>query len=122
MSNNFNYEKAKVKKKIYVSHPYRGKTGTIQEVKKNVNEITEICRELLLNRNDIIIISPVHMYSFMTYSDDQELVLEKCSELLLMCDEIWLYGEWKNSEGCVYEEQLAKKHDIITKDMNGKVD
>lgn len=100
------------KKVIYVSHPYRGKTGSIEEINDNLEKINDICRELILTKNDVIVISPIHNYSFMNSNDDQNLILDKCTELLHLCDELWLYGDWINSEGCNYEKEIAKKLNI----------
>lgn len=98
-------------RRIYVSHPLRnGKTGDelIGEVERNRKEVTRICSNLLSERDDILIISPIHAFSFIPPTGRQDQVFEQCKSLLELADELWVYGDWHNSEGCKIEIKYAE--------------
>ena len=96
-------------KHVYVAHPFRGKTGGPDEVKRNVESATLICRKISQANPDILIFSPIHAFSFMTVSDPQERVLNQCVEMVKTVDEVWVYGDRRNSEGCMMEISAAKE-------------
>ncbi len=87
-------------KKIYVIHPYQNKP-------ENFEIITEICRKLA--KRGYLPISPVHSFSYLNDLVEEErlLALEFCEELLTMCDEVWVFGDWEKSEGCKRELKAA---------------
>ena len=101
----------KDKRKIYISHPLRnGKTGDelIAEVEKNRKKVSQICSDLLHERDDILILSPIHAFGFISPTGDQTQAFEQCKSLLELADELWVYGDWRNSEGCRIEIQYAE--------------
>lgn len=90
-------------KKIYVAHPYQGKT-------ENYQAISNICRRLV--NFGVMPISPVHAFNFLNdkVPEDRIRALTFCAKL---ADEVWLFGEWEKSEGCRREIQVAV-HELIT--------
>jgi len=87
-------------KKIYVAHPFGGK-------RQNMQAITHICQRLV--NFGIMPISPVHSFSFLNdkVPEDREKALVFCEELVETCDAIFLFGEWRNSDGCIRERNVA---------------
>jgi hypothetical protein len=83
---------------VLISHPYTDDpTGTNKRV-------DTICRELE-ERDGILPISPLHLFSFMENDDKREEILQVCFRLIDICDEVWIYGD---SEGCRREAKYAK--------------
>ena len=87
-------------KKIYVAHPFQGK-------RPNYQAITHICQRLV--KFGVMPISPVHAFSFLNdkVPEDREKALVFCEELIDTADEIWFFGDWKNSVGCTRECTVA---------------
>lgn len=87
-------------KKIYVAHPYLGK-------KQNKEAITHICRALV--KLGIMPISPVHAFGFLhdNIPEEREKALGFCCELVETADELWLFGDWERSDGCLIERNVA---------------
>ena len=85
-------------KRIFISHPYK------DDPKGNKKLVDTICRELE-ERDDILPISPLHLFSFMENDDKREEILQVCFRLIDICDEVWVYGD---SEGCRREVKYAK--------------
>jgi len=85
-------------KRVFISHPYK------DDPKGNKKRVDTICRELA-EKDDILPISPLHLFSFMEDDDNREEILRVCFRLIDICDEVWIYGD---SEGCRREAQYAK--------------
>jgi hypothetical protein len=90
-----------MKKLVYVAHPLRG------DVPGNMERIEEIMRELSEEHLDCNFFSPLHGFSFHTPAEDQALVMERCLDMLDRCDELWVFGDWSDSEGCRREIRHA---------------
>ncbi|ADE57257.1 DUF4406 domain-containing protein [Aminobacterium colombiense] len=101
-------------KKIYIAHPLRGKNADIETVFENNITVDTICQNLsaIVENKDILILSPVHAFSFVSAVGDQKWVLGQCRKMLSLADEIWVFGDWENSEGCKIEIEHAKKLNI----------
>lgn len=101
-------------KKVYIAHPYRGKNGTLEEIERNLKNIDIICRNLSddESNSETLLLSPLHTLSFYNHTDDQNMVLRKCKQLMTICDELWVFGDWKYSEGCKEEITVATKLNI----------
>jgi hypothetical protein len=85
-------------KRVFISHPYK------DDPKGNKKRVDTICRELA-EKDDILPISPLHLFSFMEEDDDnREEILQVCFRLIDICDEVWIYGD---SEGCRKEREYA---------------
>lgn len=89
-------------KKVYIAHPLRG-----AEREKNVEEVTRICQKITELFPDVLPISPIHSFSFLDDcgAEGEKKALELCLEMVKTCDELWLFGDWRNSEGCVAENR-----------------
>ena len=85
---------------IYVAHPYQGKM-------QNKEAITHICQRL--TKLGVMPVSPIHAFGFLhdNIPSERHRALEFCEELLTMSDELWLFGEWEKSDGCVFEKAVA---------------
>ena len=83
-------------KKVYVAHPFQGKRESMQA-------ITHICQRLV--KFGIMPISPVHAFSFLNdkVPEDREQALRFCEELIDTADEVWFFGDFNKSEGCMRE-------------------
>lgn len=98
-------------KKIYVAHPLRGADGLPETIAANRAAADELLRNLvaIYEGREVLFFSPIHVFSYFPADGDQAEVLERCGELLLLCDELWVFGEWKASQGCRYEVALAEE-------------
>ena len=87
-------------KKIYVAHSYRG-------LRSNYQAITHICRNLV--KMGVLPISPIHAFGFLHDNIKKERLkaLEFCCELVETADELWLFGDWGRSDGCLIERNAA---------------
>lgn len=101
-----------MKKLIYISHAYGGK-------EENIKEIEEIIKKLY-SRPELIenycFISPVHNYECLYKDYDNENYytgLGFCLDLLLYCDEMWVFGDYKGSKGVIGEIDLAVEKNIF---------
>jgi hypothetical protein len=86
---------------VYVAHPYRGDEA------ENRERVGEIMRELNKDFPEVLFLSPIHAFGWL--GDDHDRALALCRRLLAMADEIWLFGDWRHSEGCLMERDEAKK-------------
>lgn len=93
----------------YIAHPLRGeKPYTDQQVTDNFAKINNICRKLVFEKDYIIPISPIHTFNFITpFELDEEVIMDFCYSLMNACDEVWVFGDWKNSVGCLMEIKKA---------------
>ena len=99
------------KRKIYVSHPLRnGKSGAelLPMVEHNRKVVSEICKNILQRHKDILILSPIHAFGFISPLGNQTAAFDQCRAMLELADELWVYGDWQNSEGCRMEIKYAE--------------
>lgn len=92
-------------RKIYIAHPLLGDND---DPRKNKHRVSEICREIAGKYPNILILSPIHAFSFLS-SLDRERPLALCRKLLSLADELWVFGDWQTSEGCRKEVEWAKE-------------
>lgn len=95
----------KYKKVVYISHPYEGKC-------ENLNNIQEIVFKLIKGYPDHLFLSPVHCFGFEYNMLDYNQGLNECLWLLAKSDEMWVFGDYKNSKGCLAEIEFCKNHAI----------
>lgn len=88
--------------KVYICHPFQGN-------KINYEAITQLCRNLAKTRSDIVPISPVHAFGYLDDNKHRKIALMYCLALLEACDEVWVYDEWQESEGCCLEVGRASE-------------
>ena len=97
--------------RVYVCHPLRGPEPYSRErTKANQAAVTEICRRIFEERTAIPF-SPLHAFSFLDplSAIPHNNVMAMCFQLLESSDEVWVYGEWVASKGCLEEIKLATK-------------
>jgi len=89
---------------VYIAHPLRG------DVRGNTARASELCRKISREFPDIVVVCPLMSFSFLDDENPEERqkAIVYCLELLSRCDELWLAGDWKNSEGCRKELRHAK--------------
>lgn len=86
---------------IYIAHPLRG-----SEV-KNRRRVSDILRELDRDYPEHLFLSPIHTFSWLGEDHDRALTL--CRRLIAQADELWLFGDWRHSKGCLIERREAKR-------------
>ena len=96
-------------KKVYIAHPFR------DDPSSNLNKVGKICREIIKRCPDIVPVSPLHLFCYLSPEED---VMDRCLALLESCDEVWFYGDWVKSEGCRTEYQAAVNLNIFAVDKN----
>lgn len=92
-------------KRVYIIHPFQGK-------EENRKKIDQICRAVA--NMGFLPVSPVHAFGFLNDSvlEERHRALSFCDELIKVCDQAWLFGDWENSEGCRREIRTVKKAGI----------
>lgn len=96
-------------KRVFISHPFAG------DPERNRKEVEKICKEIVATHEEIIPISPLHMFSFFKVEAEnyREEIMSICFDLIDFCDEVWIYGE---SKGCRREwEYAVKKNKEVVK-------
>ena len=77
-------------------------------MEQNRKKVSQICMNILRDRDDILILSPIHAFGFLPVGTEESRALEQCRALLELADELWVYGDWQNSEGCKIEIRFAE--------------
>ena len=88
---------------IYVAHPYGGSEANKEHVEKHLKML------FLLNPEETFV-SPIHSFGFLYEVVDYETGLEYCFDLLATCDEMLVFGDYKNSRGCLAEIVYCEDH------------
>lgn len=92
-------------KTIYISHPYGG-------LKENKNKVSSIILHLMNEYPDYLFISPIHAFGF-AYNDlSYEKGLDYCLQMLNFSNEMWVFGDYKNSIGCNKEIEYCENNNI----------
>lgn len=107
-------------KKVYIVHPLRKGTQNIGEIARNINRITHICTSISKTHPEFLILSPIHAFSFISSLGPQDWVLSQCRALLELADEVWVFGDWQESEGCRMEVEHARKLGITVVFESGR--
>lgn len=98
--------------KIYIAHPFGGE-------QENKERVEDIVTDLVKKNEDLIYISPIHMFGYLYDTVSYEQGMEWCLEMLDTCDCLVLASdEWVNSRGCNMEVDFAKDKgiDVLTLD------
>jgi hypothetical protein len=100
-------------KKVYISHPLRGDTDrdvpNYRILFNNMKRIDKVCRYITRYYSDVLPLSPVNAFSFFEPFFDDDKALEMCLKLIELADEMWVFGDWKTSEGCRKEIERARE-------------
>lgn len=95
----------KYHKVVYISHPYSG-------IKENRLKIEGIIKELIQKHHGYLFLSPVHSFGYLYNSVDYDAGIEYCLWLLGKSDEMWVFGDYKKSRGCLIEIKYCDECDI----------
>ena len=98
-----------MKKYAFISHPFAG-----NEI-ENRNNVDAICRKLL--DENIVPISPLHLFGFYSEDKDRGEIMEVCKYLIDMCDQVYVYGD---SPGCNEELRYAIRRNKPVKILFGE--
>lgn len=90
---------------IYVSHPFQNKPENVKDIEYYITMLEPIYK-------DYVFVSPVHCFGFMYEKMSYEDGLNWCLQLLSVCDEMWVCGDYENSTGCCAEIEFCKDHYI----------
>ena len=101
-------------KSVYIAHPLRG------NIQGNIEKVTSICKSIIAN-GEVVPFSPIHAFGFMSVDGDQSQVMGYCLELLSKVDELWVFGDWSESEGCYTEVAFAFHNKIPIQFMDQRV-
>lgn len=99
-----------MRKKVYIAHPYDG-------LEHNKINVENIIKDLIKKHDDVLFISPIHLFGYLYYDVPYEEGMEYCLEILKECDELWLCKGWEGSRGCCMEFDYATEHCIPIKFM-----
>jgi hypothetical protein len=89
-----------MKKMVFISHPCAG------NIEGNRKKVDTICKEIMKKHDNVLPISPLHMFSYIENDNDRDYILDACYQMIDMCAELWSYG---SSEGCDSEVYYAHK-------------
>ena len=94
-------------KKVFISHPCSA------DPERNREKADIICKRILEESDDILPISPLHLFSFFEEEAEyREDIMDTCKDLIKTCDELWVYGD---SKGCQEEVQYAESVGVPVK-------
>lgn len=89
----------------YISHPFNGE-------ERNKEAIEGIVEELVEDYPDETFVSPVHAFGYLYDSVDYDAGLNMCLDLLEVCDYMIVFGNYKQSRGCMAEIRYAEQNNI----------
>lgn len=96
---------------IYISHPFSGENNNLERI--------GLLIKLLQNKYpNYLFISPVHMFGHLYHSTTYEDGIRMCLWALEKCDEMWVFGDWENSNGCKIEMSYCNEYLIPYKVIN----
>lgn len=93
---------------IYISHPY---TGNEEE---NINDAENIAVQLAKKYPQTFFINPIAVMKHEAIAkNDYMTIIDKCLELLGLCDAVIFCGNWQQSKGCMCEYGFAKANKMV---------
>ena len=100
-------------KLIYIAHPLRNDPNF------NKARLSEILNNNFKSYQEmhVVPVSPIHLFGYLDPGVD---VMAECLELLYNCDELWVFGDWKNSTGTCEEIGFAKSNGIKIRYIEGE--
>ena len=95
-------------KTVFFSHPFRG------DEQENDKKVDKICKNILKDTEDILPLSPLHLFSFMSANPVYEsLIMSVCFNMIDIADEVWFFKYGELSEGQIQELEYAKSKDKL---------
>ena len=96
-------------KLVYLCHPISG-----ENLDRNIADLGT-CQGYYED-TEYVIVSPYNLfYDFHTMEGDQSRAYFDCIAVMLHCDEVHVYGNWEESEGCLMEIMIARINDMVIK-------
>lgn len=95
---------------VYISHPFNNDP-------KNYRKVTDIVAELQNQHPGWMILSPIHAFSMIYDKMPYLNGILRCFWLLDKADEMLVYGDYKQSKGCLAEIDFCKQNNIPYKIM-----
>lgn len=89
-----------VKDRVFVSHPFKNNP------EYNLERVDKICKALSA-KEDIICISPLHLFSYMEDDSKREDILRTCFRLIDMCQRTYQFDYTGQSSGCLEEKKYT---------------
>lgn len=96
---------------VYISHPYGGRNN-------NEKIVADLINSLIEKFPDYLFVSPVHAFSFAYHTVEYQQGLNMCLWLLEQCDEVWVFGDYQYSVGCMAEIAYCQNHRIYYQIIN----
>ena len=109
-------------RRVYIAHPLRGERLDIAVIERNVARVTEICRRVAEEHPDVLLLSPIHAFDFVSPLGPQDWVMRQCLALLDLADELWVFGDWERSGGCCMEVEHARETGKLILFEDGRVE
>lgn len=92
--------------KVYIAHPFGGK-------QENIERVQDIITDLIKRNEEVVYISPLHMFGQWYDLVSWEQGMEWCLQILEGCDAIvFASDEWQDSKGCCMEMEFAKENGL----------
>jgi len=88
-------------KRVYIAHPFRD--NPVVNLEKVKTYIKLAAEKGYLPLCALPVFGP--FYGVI----DENYVMKACFEMIDFCDEIWMCGDWLNSQGCTEEYKYAAK-------------
>lgn len=99
---------------VYVCHPYQGKA-------ENAEKAEEVMKKLTERYPNYLFLSGINSFGYVYFDTDYQRGLDMCLWLLDKCDEMWVYGDYRNSKGCMKEIEFCMEHHIPVKHKGGEL-
>lgn len=102
-------------KKVFISHPFSS------DPEVNRERVEKICRQIVSNNDNILPISPLHLFGYLNKEKSyREDIMETCYKLIDISDEVWLYiYDMESSKGQHDERIYALDNDVKVIHKNG---
>jgi hypothetical protein len=103
-------------KKIYICSPVRGDENNLQHLKENLAKAATYSH-YVFSQGYFPICSQVYIESATGLSEarnpnDRARLLELGLEMLLMCDELWVFGRREGQESSGMKAEIAKAREL----------
>lgn len=91
-------------KRVFISHPFASEPGL------NRTKVDFICKKIMEENEDIIPISPLHMFSFIVKETSglRSEILNICAMLIEMSKEVYVYNYGELSAGQKWEMRFTE--------------
>lgn len=93
-------------KQVYICH-YYGK-----DPETSFKEVARICKEIVENEPNVLPMGPqIYFNHFISENGYREYIMDMCLNMVVRCDELWVYGD-EISSGMAEEISLALYKEI----------